>query len=146
MPTKDLSLFKAMFTKMNWLEQRQKVLAENIANANTPDYRPHDLVEPDFKSLLSSSTSKITLNSSTGSSTGVIKTDSQHIGMTQSSGTQEVSKTKNQRDNYETAPDGNSVIIEEQLLKANQTAAEHRFITNLYAKQVNILRTALGKK
>ena len=37
---KDLALFQAMYKKMDWQTERQKVLAENIANADTTAKEP----------------------------------------------------------------------------------------------------------
>ena len=53
----DLTLMQAAIDKMHWKAQRQKVLSQNIANADTPGYTPQDIKPPDFKSLLKSSTS-----------------------------------------------------------------------------------------
>ena len=36
---------------MDWLSQRQGILNQNIANADTPDYRPRDLRAGDFERL-----------------------------------------------------------------------------------------------
>ena len=44
-----LPVFKMMTTKMDWLAQRQRVLAQNIANADTPGYVPKDLKKIDYK-------------------------------------------------------------------------------------------------
>ncbi|MHA1152522.1 MAG: flagellar basal body protein, partial [Alphaproteobacteria bacterium] len=37
---------------MEWLSQRQKVLADNIANADTPNYQPRDLNPSEFQRIL----------------------------------------------------------------------------------------------
>ena len=34
--------------RMQWHQERQRLLAENVANADTPNYRVRDLVPPDF--------------------------------------------------------------------------------------------------
>jgi len=47
-----LNLFQAITKRMDWLRQRQTVLAENIANAETPEYVPQDLSERDFRRVL----------------------------------------------------------------------------------------------
>ena len=39
MPVADLPLFSVLKSRMRWFEERQKVLAENVANADTPRYR-----------------------------------------------------------------------------------------------------------
>ena len=44
---------------------------------------------------------------------------------------------------YETAPDGNDVVLEEQMMKANRTASEYQLTANLYSKDLNMLRSVL---
>ena len=51
MAINDLPILSALRTKMQWHQERQRVLAENISNANTPNFRPSDLVEPKFNGL-----------------------------------------------------------------------------------------------
>ena len=51
MDLNSIPLFKMISRRMTWLNQRQKVLAQNIANADTPGYRPQDLVPVDFSKL-----------------------------------------------------------------------------------------------
>ena len=48
MPMNDLPILSALRTKMQWHQERQRVLAENISNSDTPNFRPRDLVEPKF--------------------------------------------------------------------------------------------------
>ena len=38
-----IGLFDLAEQRLAWTDQRQAVLAQNIANANTPGYKPHDL-------------------------------------------------------------------------------------------------------
>src|SRR3546814_2705238 len=45
-------LFNLLGKRMEWLGQRQKVLAQNIANADTPDYVPHDLKPQEFRRIV----------------------------------------------------------------------------------------------
>ena len=44
----DLPLFSMLRTRMHWHQERQRVLAENVSNANTPEFRPRDLAPPQF--------------------------------------------------------------------------------------------------
>ena len=46
---------------------------------------------------------------------------------------------------FETAPNGNSVIVEEQMAKINGSQINHKLTTNLYKKHLNMFRIALGK-
>ncbi len=45
----DIPIFSMLRTRMEWHQTRQKVLAENVANADTAGYRPRDLVAPNFE-------------------------------------------------------------------------------------------------
>ena len=51
MPISDMPIFSMLRTRMQWHQERQKVLAENVANSDTPNFRPHDLVAPDFRQV-----------------------------------------------------------------------------------------------
>ena len=44
----DLPMLSALRTKMQWHQERQRVLADNISNSDTPNFKPRDLVEPKF--------------------------------------------------------------------------------------------------
>ena len=43
MPISDIPILSMLRTRMQWHQERQQVLAENVANADTPNYRPRDL-------------------------------------------------------------------------------------------------------
>jgi flagellar basal-body rod protein FlgB len=55
------------------------------------------------------------------------------------SGTKEIDQKKT----YEVAPTGNAVILEEQILKMNETMMDHRFISNMYQKNVELLNRSV---
>lgn len=137
MTTQNLALFKGLGAKMQYLNTRQRVIAQNIANADTPGYRAQDLKGADFSSVLK----KIDSKAQTSLSVSQVATQSGHI-----SGSSETrGKAVTQRDTYEVAPVGNSVIIEEQLINAQGTTADYSLMTNLYRKNVGMLTTALGR-
>ena len=46
------ALFQLLSARAGFLQARHAVLAQNLANADTPRYQPQDLVEPDFEALL----------------------------------------------------------------------------------------------
>ena len=48
MSINDLPGLAALRTRMQWHQERQRVLAENVANSDTPNFKPRDLVEPKF--------------------------------------------------------------------------------------------------
>ena len=53
-------------------------------------------------------------------------------------------KEKAQKITYEIAPDGNAVIIEEQMIRANQDAMDHALMTRIMTKNVGMIRAAVG--
>lgn len=130
----ELTLFKVMDAKLAYHGQRQAVLATNIANANTPGYRPQDVRTPDFKELMTQANKRIELQ-------GLSLTSSHHIT---ESGMDDVSGKVYTTPSYEVSPDGNAVDLEEQMLKASKNNSEAGVVIGLYAKQLSFLRTAVG--
>jgi len=128
----NLALFKLMGRKMGWLTQRQEVLAQNIANADTPQYKAQELKPFSFRDALSE-----------GRRLQPAATAAAHLtGTTAASGTVREQRVRNP---YETSPDGNSVVIEEQMMKLSQNGMDYQTVTNLYRKQVALLKQAMGR-
>src|SRR5262249_62122914 len=48
MPISDIPIFSMLRNKMQWHQERQKVLAENVSNADTPRFKPRDLAPLKF--------------------------------------------------------------------------------------------------
>ena len=126
-------LFRLMKGKLDWLTERQQVLAQNIANSDTPHYRPSDLTGFSFDRALGQTRQLAPARTAVGHMTG----------STQAQGN-DVQKDK-PRHNYEAAPDGNSVIMEEQMIKVADTGMTYQLVTNLYRKHVGLMRTAIGR-
>jgi flagellar basal-body rod protein FlgB len=133
--TQDVALFKAMAAKMHYLNQRQVVLSANVANADTPHYRPSDLKKADFGSMMGDLAGK-------PAKLQPVATSPMHL-----SGVNEAVKPKNQASKtvYEVEPSGNSVDMEEQMVKESQTTMDYSLMTSLYQKNMSIMRTALDK-
>jgi len=121
-------------SRMSWLEARQNVLSQNVANADTPGYVAHDLKPMDFESLLKKSAGS-TFHG------GLATTDARHIA---------ISSTTSGFGS-ETAPDaeatplGNSVSLEEEMIKVSDTQAQFQAASNLYSKAISLMRTAIGR-
>ena len=133
MTTQDIALFKAIGAKMNYLTQRQRVISQNVANADTPNYRPQDLVPVDFGDVLKHVTKSQSIR--------MDKTDDQHIPDPSEIDDPE---SKKQKETYEVAPAGNAVIMEEQLMNAGATAMDYNLMTTIYQRNVGMIRTAIG--
>ena len=133
-----MTVMQAMTEKMKWLEARQKVLSQNVANSDTPNFKPMDLKEIDFKNLLKTSTSGSALQSSVN----LNATKKNHISDATSGGGVNIKENK-QKEVYETAPAGNAVILEEQLLKMNETMMDHRLISTIYQKNIDLIKSSI---
>lgn len=126
-----LPLFQALTERMNWLGQRQEVLAQNVANLNTPGYRPSDLKESDFAAALGKASSHLALSSSRGASIGV--------------GGLVAGRYKAAVDpDAEYSPSGNGVSLEDQLMKVADTQADYQTVASLYKKHLALIKMALG--
>ena len=131
MTTQDLALMQAAIQKMHWHEERQKVLSQNIANADTAGYKPKDIAPMDFKAILESTTSKLPM-------TGLAVTSPAHLGANGTSAGK--ISAKNEKNPYEASPTGNAVVLEEQLLKMNENYTDHRLTTTIYQKNIDMLK------
>ncbi len=131
MDLKALKIFGAFHGKLSWLEQRQKLLSANIANANTPGYRASDLKEVRFSEVLHRS----------APATRVAKTHPGHQEPPSRLKGGEVYEVRS----LETKRDGNSVQLEQQMVNLADSQMQHGMVTNLYRKHVDMLRTALGR-
>ena len=136
MTVENLSLFQAIGAKMNYLAQRQKVISQNVANADTPDYMAQDLAKADFSALVAN-ISKDKLSVHMESSNPL------HLSAPNQSPNPKVGVNKTP---YEVEPAGNSVVLEEQMLKASETQANYALMLNLYRNAADMVRTSLGKK
>lgn len=123
----------AMATKrMGWLAQRQEVLSQNIANADTPDYVPLDVKPQSFRKFLQPSAPKMTMTA----------TNAHHLEPLRR---KETYRNEKDRETYEVAPSGNAVVLEEQLMKVAESQMDYRMVTNLYRKHVSMIRMAIGR-
>jgi len=127
-----IKLFSALENKMDYIGARQSVIARNIANANTPGYRPVDLKKVNFAKMVDQQ-----------SGISMSTTNSGHISAsTSNTGT---FASQNQKTFYETTPTGNSVVIEEQMLKMSKNSMDYSATTSLYKKMTQLINTAIDE-
>lgn len=137
MTTENLSLFKAIGAKMEFLNQRQRVLSQNISNADTPGYKPQDLRDLDFRETLKN------IEKNKSDSVFINRTNKGHMSP---AGEIHDPKSGKQRHTYEVAHAGNAVILEEQMVKTNKNMIDYNLMTNMYQKNIGMIKTALGRQ
>ena len=133
MDLQSLKLFRMAMTKMDWAAQRQKVLSQNVSNADTPDYKPKDLKKLDFKHLLRDEIAPVK----------VARTNPAHTKG--SIPEQDPFRSRSLMKSFEESPDGNEVILEEQMQKVGDTRGEYNTAIQLMQSHMKMLRVALGK-
>jgi flagellar basal-body rod protein FlgB len=134
MSINDLPALSVLRTKMQWHQERQRVLAENVSNSDTPNFKPRDLIEPKFD------------NPGTGAAgstaaLAIARTSQGHIS---TSGT-EASFAQNRRAGFQTRPAGNAVNLEDEMLKVSANQMDYAAVTSLYSKSLHLLKVAIGK-
>ena len=132
------ALFDLMSARTRYLARRQAVLTQNVANADTPDYRPLDLRPAGSRELLA-------LKRAAGGPRGVdvARTQPAHLAGSPPSRPDDDPRAR-ATDGFETAPSGNAVVLDEQLEKLGETQLGYELATNLYRRHVGLLKTALG--
>jgi len=135
MPPTQAPLFKLLSARLGWLSQRQVTLGQNLANADTPDYRPRDLRPADFARLLQAFPGP-------GAQVPLVRTAPGHLDDAPRARLSLAGRAADSR--YETTPDGNAVILEEQMAKVTETSLDYQLTSNLYRKYIGMMRIALG--
>ncbi|MET1754363.1 flagellar basal body protein [Novosphingobium sp. RD2P27] len=126
---------------MRHLSDRQRVVAQNIANSDTPGYRARDMEPKDFSGLVEAA----------GARAGAPRVARPRVqltnGMTALGAKSAVGAgVIYDRNVSETKPDGNNVTLEDQLLRMGEIQADFTALSGLYRKQMGLLRTATGSR
>lgn len=128
-------------TEMKHLADRQRVISQNIANSETPGFKARDVAAPNFSALLAAQ------QGGAGGGVPAVATPTVQLtagmaalGARAPLGASSILDT----DVSETKPDGNNVTLEDQLLKMGQIQADFAAVTNIYRKQLSMLKSALG--
>lgn len=119
---------------MKYMSQRQGVLAQNIANIDTPSYKATDLKKVDFNKMLT-----------TQSRLELVATSPAHLNGTLASGNN-IYTTQRDRDAFEEKPNKNNVVLEDQMSKISDTNAQFQLSSNMLRKFTTLYRTAIGNR
>ena len=114
--------------RLRWIDRRQTVLSHNVANADTPGYRPRDVTP--FARLVAQAAPP-----------AMAVTDARHMLPAGGSG---ALRARQDRRVPETSPSGNAVALDEQALKIAENETAHQLATGLHHRYVTLFRTALG--
>ena len=124
-----IQLFQALGEKMRWHQERQGVLAENIANADTPGFVERDLKAFSFGDEMKSVAS---LTMSTSSP--------EHMQATSGGG-----RFGDLSAPFEITPSGNAVTLEDEMMKVSGNDLDYQAVTTLYTRSMRLLKIAIGR-
>ena len=119
-----IGLFALAEQKLAWIDARQRVLAQNVANADTPGYRARDVAS--FTDLLVSF------------GVEMARTSPLHLAsLSRPAGSGRISVS-------ESAPDGNAVVLEDQMTKVADDEGAQALTGNIWRSYMGMFMTALG--
>lgn len=123
------ALFDVLTQKMSYLNQKQAVLAENVANVDTPGYKQLELKPFSFNDALKQA------------SPGMMRTtNARHILPASMAGVN--AQTFASKDT-EILPSGNTVDIEQQMAEVSKTSTDYQTMTGVYRKMTGLFRIAI---
>jgi flagellar basal-body rod protein FlgB len=132
----DIPILSMLRTRLDWSQARQRILADNVANADTPHFRGRDLAPLKFDDpplVAPTAVSGLTLT----------RTASSHlegVGLSPSPFPNKNAPV------YEVRPAGNAVNLEEEMMRVAANQMDFQTATALYTRSLNLLKTALGKR
>jgi len=131
----DIPILSMLRMRLEWSQARQKVLAENVANSDTPSYRARDLTPLKFEAPAEGSPATV-------STVALSRTEDGHMTGFGSAASPFRTQTKG---DYEVRPTGNAVNLEEQMMKVAANNMDYQAATAVYTRSLRLIKTALGK-
>src|SRR5262245_12436988 len=118
----DIPLFSMLRTRMHWHQERQRILAENVSNADTPKFRPRDLAPPEFDRMRPGMLQ-----------VALTRTEGSHLNAAAGTGSRFDAA---QAGNYEVRPAGNAVNLEDEMIKVAANQMDYQAATTLYTRSL----------
>ncbi len=123
-----LEVVQTALTMARHAGSRQAVIARNIANADTPGYRAKEIAP--FKDYVRG-----------GAELGLTRTRAGHMAADRSGPTARVTYSDG-----EPSPNGNSVSLEQEMVKAVEVERDHNRALTIYRHSLDVLRMSIGRR
>jgi flagellar basal-body rod protein FlgB len=135
----DMPVFAMLKSKLNYLADRQKLIAQNVANADTPGYSPQDL-KP--FSLGHQSAGGAGMGGSGLTPVSMSVTSAMHIAPPTSAGASGAGSDVTASPDSESTLNGNSVVLEEEMEKMSEARTDYEAAIGFYQKSLSLLQMA----
>lgn len=129
----NLQIFGALKQRMQWHQTRQGLLAENVANAETPGYRGRDLKEFNLNEVMRNA------------SVAQVTTEATRMGHYEVSSSRTNGFDAARLNSFEITPEGNGVTLEDEMMKISSNQMDYQTATTIYQRSMRLMRTALGR-
>ncbi|HVK43076.1 MAG: flgB [Phenylobacterium sp.] len=126
----EIPLFSMLKGRFGHLGERQRLISQNVANSDTPGYTPTDLKAYSFEAQMKAQ--------GTPSVTQAVTQVGHMASTARKPAPFKPIKTKDS----ETTLDGNSVVLEEEMMKMAQARMNYDAAISFYQKSLGMLRTA----
>jgi flagellar basal-body rod protein FlgB len=130
MPISDIPILSMLRTKLQWHQERQRLLAENVANSDTPDFKPSDLAAPKFDA-----------EASAVAPVALMRTSPAHLASAESGAPFELQRGGS----FDVVPTGNAVSLEDEMMKVAANQMDFQAATALYTRGLGLIKTAIGR-
>jgi flagellar basal-body rod protein FlgB len=132
----DIPLFSALKGRLGYLSERQRVISQNVANSDTPGYRPHDLKPFAIKA---------TSGPQAGAPIALAATSAGAMigGAGGGQPPSSAGYTPQVTPDSETRLDGNQVVLEEEMMKLTDARMSYDAAIGFYQKSLGMIQLAL---
>ena len=123
----EIPLFAMLKGRFGHLNERQRLISQNVANSDTPGFTPSDVKDYSFEAQVKAA--------------ATVQAVTQPGHMTPPSQRNTAFRPVDAKDS-ETTLDGNSVVLEEEMLKMAQARMNYDAAISFYQKSLGMLRLA----
>jgi flagellar basal-body rod protein FlgB len=141
----EIDLFRVTGARMRYLTERQAVISRNIANADTPHYRAQDLRPFSINSALLKGgvdPGRPGAQAGEAATLQMARTRGGHVGQP---GGAAAARVTAKGESYDEKVAGNTVSLEEQMLKSADVTNSFALATAAYAKSVTLMKIGIGR-
>ena len=132
MDLSQIPLFAMLRGRLGYLSERQQVIAQNVANSDTPGFLPKDLQPFSFEAKLKAQSAATT----------PATTDPRHMQLQNSQASAQSGFQAVTARDSETRLDGNAVVLEEEMMKMSDARMNYDAAISFYQKSLGLLRLA----
>jgi flagellar basal-body rod protein FlgB len=139
----DIPLLAMLKGRLGYLSDRQRVIAENVANSDTPGYKSRDLKAFSFQAHVQAASGSAPGTGSVAATPAGVMAVTQPGHMQPKGAPMGVKPVK--APDSEVTLDGNGVVLEDEMVKLTQARMDYDAAIGFYQKSIGLLKMAIRK-